>query len=316
MSVACVEAVLAHDQELTCHSWEATRYGVKKRCFDSGPKTRGSMQRNRSGEVVVSFGRLAEWQEGRPSVSDVRSSALWSQLREPRKMTEAEWGRLDVFSTLATHFSTRILGLSRHLKIDEEILRKLAACGTFDAISALWSLYVEAVAAGDMGFAFQCARYTVPAIGIFAGTTVGERIALLLFARLRQRWLDDVRCRGRMLLLNGCNVPAMQETAVRLSSLEIYAKGFYSREFVPIDKPSELDGFLRAYRLRVPSERVTWIQAHLPESASSCGASKRRTWLPNLSPFSHPLGPCHLKPPRAFHPSALARFQGALGAYA
>jgi hypothetical protein len=245
MSVACVEAVLAHDGVSTSHSWEASRYGFKKRIYDSGPKTRGSMQRNRSGEVVVSFARLAEWEEGRPSVSEIKSSILWSQLRRPRVMVEAEWRELEGLSRLATHSSAPLFGLARNQKRERTVLNHLAACGTFDAIAALWSLYLESVADEDMEFAFQCARYALPALGLLAGTPVGERIALLLFARLRQRWLDDVRWNGQMLSLNSCDLPAMRESALYLSPLEIGARSLFSNRTRSIQIPLDFGNFLR-----------------------------------------------------------------------
>ncbi len=314
MSVACAEAVLIHDRMQSAHAWEATEYGSKKRKGDSGTKTRGSMARNRSGQVMVSFSRMAIWENGREEVSHIKTSALWESLRKPRALTESEWAALDPVTFKASHHVFCLIGGFKRRDEDEVLLQRLACCGTFDAIAALVSLRLEALAREDVEFAFRCARYLPPAIAMLSPSSIARRVALPIFAYLRGCVLEEARWNRQVMDLTRYDIPRLQESAERLPRL-CRRRSILPRATEEVSWPFD---FTRTsgWDLVVPQERVDWVSSHLPPTRSVMGAGRRTVWRGALSPTSHPDGPCNPNFQPAFHADALRRIRKALGEFA
>ena len=314
MSIACAEAVLFHDRMQSSHAWETSKYGSKKRDSYSGTKTRGSMARNRSGQVIVSFSRMAIWEDGREEVSQIKQSALWGCLRELRVLTADEWAALDSVSFKASHDVFYLIGGHKRRDRSEDLLQRLACCGTFDAIAALVSLHFEALAAGDGEYAFDCARYLPPAIAMLSPACIARRVSLLLFAYLRRRLLDKAKWNRLVLDLTRYDIPLLQESAERAPRLAI-KRSMFPRKSQDVQWPFD---FTRksSWDLVVPQGRVDWVKSHLPPTRSVMGAGRRRIWNGALSPMLHPDSPClpHFRPP--FHQEALRRIRDALGNFA
>ena len=199
MTVACVEAVLLADGSVSPYAWEKATYGATDRGYGSGPKTRGSMARNRSGQVVVSPGRLAEWERGRTGVVEIANSPIWPMLRQLERWSEEQWLAIEPASRLVLYMHAPLFGAYRRRPIDTTLLSRLAACGTFDAVASLWAVLLEAQFEGRAELAFECARYLVAAISLLGATPVGCRVALPILARIRQLSLDRMQWQGQML---------------------------------------------------------------------------------------------------------------------
>lgn len=310
MTVACVEAVLLADGSISPYAWEKANYGAKDRGYGSGPKTRGSMARSRSGQVVVSPGRLAQWQRGRTGVAEIANSPIWPMLRRLERWHEAQWLAIEPASRLVLHIHVPLFGVYRRRPIDAALLARLAACGTFDAVAALWALLLEVQSERRAELAFQCARYLVVAISLLGATPVGSRVALPIFARIRQVSLDKMRWAGQMLSLSDYDLPTRCATA---SMLPVLCMAPEERSKSTIEVPWPIDRQRRLGRhVVVPQERLEWVDSQLPPTRSATRAPLRQKWSILLSPMRHPGGPCHQNAVPAFHPLALARLHKTL----
>lgn len=311
MSTACVEHVLLHDHVESPHAWEAEKYGAIKRNPYSGPKTRGSMARNRSGQVVVSLSRMAIWEEGRPKVTETKQSPLWAMLRQPRALSEREWSTLEPATLMASQKGNDLLGIKLRADRNESLLMRLACCGTFDAIAGLCSLYHEAKAEGRWEFAFQCALYLPPAIVLLGPPQVARRSSLLIFATLRRHMLDSAKLNGEVLDLSRYDIPLLQREAEDLPSLMVKRALLSSGATKPFDGTRTF-----GYGLVIPRQRAEWVTANLPATRSARGAGRGQIWRGLIGPMSHPKGACAPSFRPSFHPLALDRFRRELGKFA
>lgn len=310
MTVACVEAVLLADGSVSPYAWEKANYGAKDRGYGSGPKTRGSMARNRSGQVVVSPGRLAQWEMGRAGVTEIAKSPIWPMLRRLERWPEEQWLAIEPASRLVLHIHAPLFGAYRRRPIDITLLPRLAACGTFDAVAALWTLLLEVQSEGRAELAFECARYLVVAISLLGATQVGSRVALPILARIRQLSLDRMRCAGQMLSLADYDLPTRCATASKLPVLGM-AREQWSKSMIDVPWPIDQQRQIGRH-LIVPEERLEWVGSQLPPTRRATRAPLRQKWSSLLSPMRHPGGPCHPKAFPVFHSLALARLSKTL----
>lgn len=307
MCVAACETVLGAQGMSSAHAWETAHYGAVKRNPYSGPKTRGTMARNRSGEVVVSRQRVAIWEQECPAVAAVVRSPLWDFLRRPAAFDRAQWDQLEPYSRAASHVTT--IFYDRRAEFDEALLVRLASCGTFDGIAALCSILVTFRGASDEadGYALTCARYIPPAVSLIAPVSVARRVALPLFAYLRLLVLDRVHSGGKTLLTSGCDIHELIDAAQELAPVKC-------RRWSTMFTQQKTDP--RGVLLVTPPQRADWIKDHLTPLTSTKGRTARQLWDGRLSPMSHPRGPWASDAVPKYHPSALARMRVALGEYA
>ncbi len=313
MSVACAEAVLQFEGVGTSHAWEAKFYGAKKRGYGSGPKTRGSMARNRSGQVVVSRTRLADWVRCRTTVAQVAHSPLWAMLRELRMLSDGEYKALEPASRAAFHLRHCWIFKDPRSPL-EEVARNLAACGTFDAVAALSSLLLEAENGGRPDLAFHCARHLPAAIALLGASPMGHRVALLILARLRQVCLDRMCWQGQRLALSDYDLPALRASAGRLPPL-VLGHTVWREVRIAMALSARRETFVVG-AFEVPASRAQWIRDALPPINLSPSVDPQRFWRQDLSPIGHPGSPCHPNAAAGFHPCAVARICETLGDYA
>jgi hypothetical protein len=317
LTVACAEGVLETDQA-SPHAWEAERYGATPRGYGSGSKTRGTMARSRSGQHVVSFPRLAEWQQDRPRVTTTARSGVWSLLRRADLPGGNATSLLSTLETTPYWIVHRRFPHGREpairMSAQDDVLKQLAACGSFDGIAALWALLLEAMAHGYLAVALNCARYLPPSLALLACTVPGRRVAHVMFACIRQLTLDHLRHDGNMLALANYDLPAVSATAENLGRATIV-----DVQKVERGTPASIrrETFHRSeLAVDVPVATIAWINANRANIESCDRSSRRRIWLPNLSPFTHPASPCHRNAEPHYHADALARFRATLGRYA
>jgi hypothetical protein len=300
MTAATAECLIAHDG-MQPHSWEAAHYESKKRGYGSGTKTRGTLARSRSGYCTVCFRRLAEWEAGRPPVTSVARSLLWSLLRDPvlpEKPTTNFFAFLEPQAFWVVHVD--LIGFPLRARTDETIAQALAACQSFDAIAALWALVLEEEMEGRHDMALTCAQYLPPALAFLSCTTPGWRVALPAFARIRQSTLDGLKNEGQALRLADYDLPAVARSAQLLER----------PEFIPVKRLRRPAG-----KLEFPEATLEWVKAHRAPVEPIDRPRRTRAWRPRLSPMSHPQGPCHSNAFPHYHPKALARMHAALGRY-
>jgi hypothetical protein len=314
LTVACAEGVLDADRA-SPHAWEAERYGATPRGYGSGSKTRGTMARSRSGQHVVSFPRLDEWQQDRPGVTTTARSGVWSLLRKAALPGGSATLLLSTLETTSYWIAHRRFPHGRQpairMSAQDDVLKQLAACGSFDGIAALWALLLEALAHEYLAVALNCARYLPPSLALLACTVPGRRVAHVMFARMRQLTLDHVRHDGFMLALAQYDLPTVAATAAGLGHATIvqrqmFTPGLGPRVCIDLPGPSGL-------AVEMPLATLAWIGANRADIAPCDQPHRRRIWLPKLSPFTHPEGPCHRDAEPHYHADALARFRAALG---
>lgn len=307
-TVACADAVLASDGCASAHAWEAAAYGVIKRGYGFGSKTRGSLARNLSGKVVVSQRRLDEWKVGRPLVAELAACPIWLQLRYPRQLTTEELIALEP-AVRMTLLVNNLFADNQRAKVTENLVAQLATCGSIDAVAAVWSLLLEAEAEGSKEIVWQCARHLPPTLALAAQCRSVRRVALPIFARIRQLTLDGLRFNERTLELSRYDLLRATDSALDLPPLEV--RGRY-RTSSP-EAPSSLTSTF-GRRLIVPETRKAWVLAHVvPEgqkrSAARCRA--RRKWLAHDG--NPGVSPCDPRATVGLHPLAVSRFRDTLG---
>lgn len=310
MTVACVEALLLSDRTATPYAWEKKTYGAIDRFYGSGPKTRGSMARNRSGQVVVLPKRLTEWATGRPGVAEVAGSPLWLMLREQQQWSDAQWLALEPASRLVLHEYLSLVNEYRRRPMDSTLPRRLAACGTFDGIAALWKLLLDAQSDGRRELAFDCARHLVAAVTLLGATPVGNRVAFPILARIRQLGLDQVRWEGRVLSLSDYDLPARSVTATDLPALRM-TRSWWLKPTIEVPWPVDQRRYI-GRDIVIPDHRMAWIRTNLPPTKPASRVPSRLKWRGQLGPLRHPASPCHQQAIPAFHALALERIRGTL----
>lgn len=314
MTVACADALLFHDQAKSSYAWEAATFGAVLRDGFSGPKTHGTLARNQSGQVVFSQPRLEELSRTRLGVLQSAKSILWEMLRRPRVLSTEEMRALDPIVDLVVNEHLWLLGGVRRARVDEELLQRLAACGTLDAVAAMWSLLLEAEASGKAETAFLCARYLPVTVALLGVLPVGQRVAFLILARLRQQCLDRISWQGRRLALVDFDLMGLQASASRLPPLELMRDRFMRSRHVakwPVHPSAAL-----SKKLFVPEERMQWVINALPRTRGTRGPRPHHVWKRDWGPLEHPESPCRPKARPHFHRAALDRIRGALGPYA
>ena len=305
LTVACAECVLAASGGQSPHRWEAQRYGVVSRRYNSGPKTVGSMARSRSGQFVLSVPRLSEWREDCPQVKLIADSPLWDLLRRPSGHGEAlpdlkesadEKAYWSIYQWLHS-------GLLRDcpLPTDEAQMQRLAACGTLDGIVGLWVLILRALARKETKTALTGGRYLPPALALLACSAAGQRVAHLLFARIRQQTLDALRRGGTALSLRDYDFPAAVISASGIELLNVQRDPRFNRYGNKIASVSQAT---RA-----------WILEHRAE-LRRFNDNSWPPWQHGLGPRTHGSGPLNPNALPAFHQLACARIRAELGAYA
>lgn len=311
MTVACADALLANDGRASAYAWEAAAYGVIKRGYGFGSKTRGSLARNLFGQVVVSQRRLDEWKDGRPVVAELAASPLWLQLRSPRQLATEELIALEPAARMTT-LVNNIFATNERAKVTEELVGKLAACGSIDAVAVLWSLLLEAAADGSQEIVWQCARRLPPALALAAQCRSVRRVALLIFARIRQSTLDGLTFEGRTLELSQYDLLSATDSSLDLPTLEV-TELFRRSSPVALRSLTSPESTL-GRQLIVPEERRAWVLAHLVPEGQERGATGRRArgkWL--ASNGSLGISPCDPRATVGFHPAAVRRLRDALG---
>lgn len=309
--MACADALLEHDGFASAHAWEAHRFGVKKRGYGFGSKTRGSLARNLSGQVVASPRRLNEWKDGRPIVAELAESPLWLQLRSPRQLATEDLIALEPAARIATLVNNLFVSNQR-AKVTEELVGKLAACGSIDAVAVIWSLLLEAAADGSQEIVWQCARHLPPALALTAQCRSVRRIALLIFARIRQLTLDGLTFDGRTLELAQYELLSVADSSHDLPPVEATG-GFLTPSSVALRSLTSRSTIGR--RLRVPEARRAWVSAHLVPESQGRSATGRQTlgkWLASNG-SSVGIRPCDPQATVGFHPAAVRRLRDALG---
>lgn len=313
MSVACVEALLLHDQVKTPYGWEAAAYGTRPREGDSGPKNRGTLDRNRSGFAIMLPARLHALAQDRLGVSQTAQSPLWGMLRHPRMLSDEQLLELEPAANIVVNERFSLVGVVRRAGVNVELIERLAACGTFDAVAALWSLLLEAETKQRPEIALTCARHLPVAVALLGASPVGNRLAFLILARLRQLCLDRIACQGRRLALAEFDFCTVQASAHNLPPLELeramFMKGSRVAQF-PLDRSAI------GKTLIVPLSRAQWIRDALPTTRGARGPRTRHVWRRDLGPLIHPLSPCRAETQPKFHGSALKRIRRSLGDYA
>lgn len=147
------------------------------------------------------------------------SPVIWELIRSN---TVEEHRKAEPYKSLSdaafniTHCDTifavqRLGGHSARSLTHHDVLR-LAALGNLDAITALWLLLNDAIA-DRAASALLIASYIPPALALLYRRPEGRRIAVLLFARMRQLILDSVSVGNRELSLCRYSVIRAAEAA-------------------------------------------------------------------------------------------------------
>ena len=279
MTAASVDALLHLDNKASAYAYEAEVHGSIKRQHGQGRKTLGSMDRNRSGKIVVSPRRLGELEKRQPAVIRVARTPLWEMLRKLRVLTHKELHDMYPVTQKAVFaFLIGDIGLPR--RPDEELFLNVCACAHLDSIAALLSLSLEAQASSNPGLAFECARYVPPALALVGAQPFGRRVAPLIFARLRQTFLDGIRCQGKSLDLAGYDVEKRSESVDALPPLQMERRYLGYRARTVQWPVSERD--IHNLQVVVGPERKEWIHANLAPVRGISGP--RRVWRSHLSP--------------------------------
>lgn len=313
-TVACADALLANDGGISAHAWEAAAYGITKRGYGLGSKTRGSLARNLSGKVVVSPGRLEEWKADRPAVAQLAACPLWHQLRQPQQLSKEELVTLEP-AVKITVLVNNIFVHNERAKVTKELSERLAACGTLDAVSALWSLLLEAEADGAHQVAWQCARHLPATLALAARNQSVRRVALPIFARMRQLTLDGLRLDGQTLQLSRYELLRVSDSAINLPPLRLIGLNRKPQPLIagiPMPESATI-----GRKLMVPGASVAWLSRNLaPEGPAgrATGQQAGRKWLtrdgkPGISP-------CDPRVTPGLHPAAITRLKEALGDWA
>lgn len=311
MTVACADALLMSDGCASAHAWEAGEYGLIKRGYGFGSKTRGSLARNLSGKVVVSHSRLEEWKAGRPAVAALAACPLWLQLRHPRQLTTDELIAQEPTTRMTMHINN-FFAPNRRAKVTEELIGQLATCGTLDAVAALWSLLLEAKAEDSHEIAWQCARHMPPALALAAQNRPVRRVALPIFARIRQLALDALNFNGQKLQLSRYELLRVSESAVDLPPLQITGS-FRSSPPVIVGYRTSANRTV-GRELVVPEARLSWVLKHLIPEVPARMAACCRVGMKWLSRDGKPgIRPCDPQATHGLHPLAIARLREALG---
>ena len=279
MTAASVDALLHLAKKSSAYAYEADRYGSIKRKHGQGAKTLGSMDRNRSGKIIVSPQRLSDWEKRQPSVIRVARTPLWEMLRQPRVLSDKELDGMEPVTQKALFaFLIAFIGLPR--RSDEALFLHVCACAHLDSVAALWSLSLKAQTSGNAALAFECARYVPPALVLVGAQPFGRRVAPLIFARMRQIFLDEIRLEGKSLDLSGYDLEQRGESVHALPPLQLQRErlGYRAREVQwPV---TERD----AHNLEVVvgPQRKEWIHANLAPVRGISGP--RQVWRRDLSP--------------------------------
>jgi hypothetical protein len=305
MTAASVDALLFLEGKSSSYAFEKAVYGTFKPEFALGRKTIGTMVRNRSGMVVVSPRRLAEWEARQPAIVFIARSILWEMLRRPRVLTFEELFAMEPVTQKAVIAFMYMLPAYNRRRSDESLFLTTCACAHLDSIAALWCFLLEAADAGNTQLAFTCARYLPPAVALVGAQPFGRRIAALIFARLRQECLDQIRYDGYSLDLAGYDVESLFDSAEQLPALELH-RPRWLKSTVSVKWPvttrqaSSMD-------VLVSAERAMWIQSHLAPIRRSRG--RRLVWRKDVSP-THRLEASSES--GRFSPAAIARFRETL----
>lgn len=279
MTAASVDALLHLDNKASAYAYEAEVHGSIQRKHGQGRKTLGSMDRNRSGKIVVSPQRLSDWEKRQPAVIRVARTPLWEMLRQPRELSDKELDGMEPVTQKALFaFLIAFVGLPR--RSDEALFLNVCACAHLDSVAALWSLSLKAHASGNSHLAFECARYVPPALVLVGAQPFGRRVAPLVFARLRQTFLDGIRCEGKSLDLAGYDVEKRSESVDALPPLQMERRYLGYRARTVQWPVSERDA--HNLEVAVGPERKAWIHANLAPVRGISGP--RRVWRSHLSP--------------------------------
>lgn len=300
-SIACCEAVL-DASGFGPHQWERRVLGDNphkgKRPLGSGGRTRGTMGRTRSGQRVASASRLAHWETLYPGqLRLVSKSTLWPLLRTGALLSdwknqispEMEWA---VFLPLGPikRFAER--------PVTEAMVQEVASFGSFEAIAIVLALLLDEDRRGRKDDAFLCGQYLPAALALLSRTSAGRKVALPLFAMLRQRHLDALQFGNKVLNLTHYDLFAIAASAEGILTPQVTCDPLRRR--AP-SKPT------------VSEKILEWIAAHRVEAVPK-GACEVK-WGEGLAPSTHRCGPYKASPPNRYHLRGQIRLSKALGAY-
>lgn len=188
---------------------------VKTREDGSGTLNRCVIAPARSADKLLSAYRLSELQRLCPGIDGARRLPLWRLLDGEAFSPQAGRECLaqlseDAYWTLHEPIFPWIRSRAFVWELDieqltEEKLLQLCFLGTLDGVAVLWLLLSEAVRTKqNMALALRIGAHLPPALALYARTSPAyARIAVLIFARLRQLVLDPLRADNEAFAFEG-----------------------------------------------------------------------------------------------------------------
>ncbi len=271
--------------ERSANSIEAAMGWVRPRSGDAdGTWNARIIDRARSAEQPLSDARLDCLQERFPSIRVTRNLPLWPLLRRGELAPEIA-GRatkfLDAPSFWILHApvhpwvtNIREISFERDLhQITDEDLARLTLLGTLNGLTALLLLLYEAqVRRPNRDEALRVAKRIPAALALYGCTSrVCERVAYLVFARLRQLYLDRIEVDG---------------TKLDLAAYDLATAAMHAGEWNGTDLPSDrMRAGAKKPNAPIPEERTTWLNHWLaPTQSISASTDSVRRWREGCGP--------------------------------
>ncbi|MGH8109164.1 MAG: hypothetical protein ACREO1_10680 [Arenimonas sp.] len=307
MGVACTEDAIAHTEMISAHSLERMHGRVKYRSGESGPRNSGLTAKWRLGKHVPCQSSLLRLANQCPSIAPIGHNALWIVLRHGLHTQhdidqsllylddaafstvygKLPWDRLEPITPLVIHSgkATRI---------------GLVMQGSFDAVAALYAISRKYELENEPEKAIVIASHIPPTLALFKRSAATQRLAYLIFARLRQLSLDSLRFAGKSLRLSSYDLDEALSTAP--DSLPI------PNPKNPYKRPSILK-----HPTPIPGDLVDWILSHCAEIVKQRRQESAPRWKIGLGPAAHCARMEQVG--QAFHETAIAQFRTTLGRY-
>ena len=205
---------------------------TRKREDGTGTQNLGVIATARSADKLLPSNRLPALEKRYPGIVKAHDLPLWQLLHEGQIFPHTLGECLEQLSDEAYWIIQRPVNpliLVRRIvweldveTLDEEQLLQLCFAGTLDGVTALWLMLGEAVSAKSLALGQKIGTYLPPALALYAVTSPAhQRIAVLIFARLRQLVLDDLQADGQVFALAGYDLcQAASEAKKWLNSTE------------------------------------------------------------------------------------------------
>jgi hypothetical protein len=293
-------------------------------CLAEEPGNWGHVTRLRRVDIMLSQAMRLKLLGHYPALENVVDSPIWelSRAMALRARHETRERNTDGFSeediagyaaalgpavvhAIDTGFFGSILGgaIRYGPRPTDAELTRVALLGTFDAVAALWILVLrQADIDHKIADALHVARYIPPALALLLRSDEGRRVALFLFAHMRQTTLDVLRADEMGLVLHEYDLVA----AARSASVFARVSEATSSGQKPCDEGEARVALIASAKAWIEANRAKLYNAPPPFDIK---------WSRDLSPSKHPNGDGVERLLPRFHREKQALLATALGPY-